>query len=173
MAVDNSKKVLPRIVPAADSYHMGMLFMYAAACRDPLEQRAARIVDTTGLVLGEGVNHMPQKDHMATNWKERRLLVLAEEMAVDRAITRRQMSYDLAGATIYLTGPLSVRGYRRIFSSGIKSIIYGPQVAPDYDEEEFKDVATMAKEHYVTLKAFEGNVNWLRDRLLRLEETLF
>lgn len=173
MAVENSKKVLPRIAPPADSFHMGVLFMYAAACRDPVEQRAARIVDTTGLVLGEGVNHMPQKDHMAVNWKDRRLLVLAEESAVDRAITRRNLNYDLAGSTIYLTGPLTVRGYRRIFSSGIKAVVYGPQVSPDYNEEEFKDVATMAKDHFVTLKAFEGNINWLRDRLLRLEETLF
>lgn len=174
--VEKIKRVSSRQTPSTDSYFMGRLIIEAACCKDPEYQHAVLIVDSKDRAIAFGTNYIPT-DYQRTvaNWipKERqRSLIVAEEVAVDRAV-RLVSPTDVnpfISATMYLTGPPSLRGVRRCVQVGIKTLIYGPQKPEFFDESEWEEAKLLAKDYNVVLKPFDGNLNWLRDRIKKLGE---
>ncbi len=172
------RKLQPKIIPPRDAYFMGKILVEAVMCRDPVEPKAALIIDHKDRRVGFGLNFIP-KDYNVTKgygWDEQSrelALVHAEEAAIDTALKRYVPgSYTHLDVfdrhTMYVTGPPSLRGVRRAISNGLKDIIYGPLMPQYFDDVEWKETQELAKALGVKLTLCEGNMGWVRDRVLSL-----
>ena len=173
--MSEKKKVSPRQSPPADSYFMGRLLIESAICKDPYVQHAALIVDGRDRQLGFGVNHVAKELYtVAADWDENnplRVMTCAEDVAIARARHYlAQVQYDaFVSTTMYVTGPPSLGAMRSCIFAGIKTIIYGAMKSPYFNELQWDETQKLAKAHTVSLKAFDGNLNWVRDRLKRFD----
>lgn len=169
----NFKKVGPRSVPDRDDYYMGMAFWAASKSKDPKTQVGAYIIGMNNRPLGLGYNGPPKQFvDSALNWdrpSKYDYMDHAEENAIDYA------QGDLIGATIYVTAKPCINCTRKIIKNGIKKIIYyqakdidpGSMLAGGTDLTERLD--DMCRLGAITMTAFAGNLNWMRDRIKWME----
>ncbi len=166
------KKIPPRDVPARDEFYMGMAFWAAAKSKDPNTQVGAFIISFHNEPLGWGYNGPPpQIPDTAINWDrpdKYDYIAHAEENAIDFACG------SLDNATIYVTAKPCVKCTLRIVKSGIKKAIYYQAKNIDNasmlaNEANFKKSEEIAKLGMIQLIQFNGNLNWMRDRMKWME----
>jgi dCMP deaminase len=158
-----SKRILPRPTPSKDDFYMGMAFWASAKSKDPNNQSGAFIISFDNTPLGWGYNGPPAKiSDTAINWEQTEkadFISCAEENAID-------FSYGpLENCIMYVTVKPCPKCILRIVKSGIKKVIYyssaKKQIADKTEE--------IAKLGAVQLIAFDGNLNWMRDRMKWME----
>ena len=155
-----------------DSYFMGKLLMESVACRDPEVQKAAIVVNAKGHVLSFGTNYIV-REYVGTvcSWQERDFALYdAEEMALDEALKSLGVvnASDLSSCTMYLTNPPTSACLIRCLRHNLKKIIYSNINEAAVDYQDWEKAKNFAKEKKVDLKLFEGNLNWMRDRIKKL-----
>jgi len=168
-----TKKVPPREVPPRDDFYMGMAFWAAAKSKDPKTQIGAIIVSSDNRPCGWGYNGPPQQfpDH-AINWDrpdKYDYIEHAEENAIDHS------TFDLNGATIYVTGKPCIRCMRKIVKFGLNRVVYftikasesSSMFANEADLQKTEEIARLGQ---VQIVPYQGNLNWMRDRLKFMEE---
>jgi len=181
-AIDKKERRLQaRITPAKEEYFMGVLFMLSAICKDPHGQEAALLIDNKDRLITFGVNHISQPagyQNRKLSWdpEDRYLGMTASgDSAMDRAlklyVPASTMCEPFTSHTMYLTGPPTLRLVNRAAANGLKNFIYGPLRSQMFDEDDWKQAVELAKVHDMTLKEFNGNLGWLRDRTKALSET--
>lgn len=177
MPETNSKrKIYPKICPPTHDYVMGVALVMASACKDPMGQQAALLTDSKDRIVAHGVNILASADGYGGTKKlewdaegREQGMVTAIETVLDRAL-----KMYIPGATtgepfslhnLYVTGPPLLRDIRRCASLGLKKIMYGPIQPIYFDENEWESTLALAKVFGLTLVAYEGNLNWLRDKV--------
>lgn len=149
-----------------DSYFMGRLLIESACCRDPEVQKAALIV-SKGSVLSFGVNYIV-REYVGTacSWNERgHALYTAEDMALDEALRQVGTSHTLMATTMYMTNPPTAASLIRCLRFDLKKIVYVVMNEAAIDFQDWAKAQAFGKEKHVELKPFEGNLNWMRDRI--------
>lgn len=164
----------PRKTPSREERYMGLAFWIASFSKDPDTQVGAVIVSTDNIPLGYGYNG-PARGIRDTDidWSRPEkydYVIHAEENALDHCV------WNPRNATMYVTGIPCKRCMNRIAQKGIGKVVYFPYRSKDdgsffssKDEmEKTKDIARKATP-VVTLTEFSGNINWMRDRMLHME----
>ena len=149
-----------------DSYFMGKLLIESACCRDPEVQKAALIIQK-GWPLAFGVNYIV-REYIGTacSWSERDYaLYSAEEMALDEALKHMGGQGTMMSCTMYLTNPPTAASLIRCLKHDLKKIIYVTINEAAVDLQDWAKALAFAKEKHVEVKQFEGNLNWMRDRI--------
>jgi len=163
----------PRSVPGWDEFYMGLAFWAAARSKDPNTQHGAMIVDVNHRPLGFGYNGAPSRiSDKEINWKRPEkypYIIHAEQNAIDHC----GGAYNaLNGCTIYVTGLSCPPCMLRIISKGIKRVVFGPQGSAMLDEAAVALVKDLVKMGSITLDEYVGNLNWMRDRMIWMENNL-
>ncbi len=168
------KKIPPREVPEKDSYYLGLAFWIASKSKDPDTQVGSLIITEKNIPLGWGYNGPPRQiPDTSFSWargEKDPYLEHAEENAVDFSTVK-----DLTGSTLYCTHSPCPRCMRKIVKQGIKRVVYFVHKNLDPNSslsnknliEASKDIASKGG---VTLVSFDGNLNWMRDRMLWMEK---
>ena len=168
----SKKKVPPRIVPSRDDYYMGEAFWIAAKSKDPKTQIGSVIVSSNNVPLGTGYNGLPRDiDDNAIDWDRPAkydYVIHSEINAINYS------SGSLRGATIYVTGPSCKNCMLHIVNAGIKRVVYfqsknmdvNSSLADNSGWEKTKEIAALGG---VQLDLFQGNLNWMRDRIIWME----
>lgn len=156
-------------VPVEESYYMGCLFMQAAWCRDPEIQKAALFVDGKRDVITFGCNTiLTEYPSAQAGWNDRDYsLWSAEDTALDQAIRRR--TTDWMSSTLYVLNPPTHHATGRCLALGVKKITYLIINDQWIDQPDWKLAQKLAKERKIELKAFEGNLSWIRDRIMKYD----
>ena len=170
-----TKKVPPREVPSRDDFYMGMAFWYASKSKDPKTQIGAQIVSVDNRPLGWGYNGPPKQFNDNTlNWDRPDKYDYIEHAEVN-AIDHTHDRHALAGSTIYVTGKPCKDCMRKIVKNGIKKVIYFPLKKIADNSSMFANDAQMsvteeiAKLGGVHISQYNGNLNWMRDRMHFME----
>jgi len=167
-------KVPPRPTPDRDKKYMGLAFMYAALSKDPRTQHGAQIVTPENDPLGWGYNGPPkQMDDEDLNWDrpdKYPYMVHSEPNAISHSDKEK-----LEGSIMYVTGKPCAKCMLDIVRAGIKEVVY-------YEDESHHDSNSMCvnPEHMdttediaerggVKMRAYSGDLDWLRDRVAVLE----
>jgi len=159
-----------KLVPTEESYFMGKLLIEAAACRDPGIQRAALIVDKKDVISFGYSSILTEYPTSAGSWADRDYAMYsAEDMALDKAISCRRERLDFISVQLFVLNPPTHHSLLRCLSLGIKTIIYMVINDQFIDQADWKKAQHLAKERRMTLKEFDGNLNWIRDRLLKYD----
>lgn len=165
----------PRKTPTRSERYMGLAFWIAAFSKDPDTQMGAVVVGEDNTPLGYGYNGpargMPDTDIDWSRPNKYNYIIHAEVNALSHCLHKPK------GATLYVTGvPCSIC-MNQIVHSGIKKIVYFPYTSKDdasffSNEEQMEITRDIAKKAtpYCTLEKFNGNINWMRDRMLVMEE---
>jgi len=162
------KKVLPRKVPKRDDRYMGLCFWYASFSKDPRTQNGAVIVTADNVPLGMGYNGPPKCIvDGEIDWDRPNkypYIKHAERNAIDHSCRTL-----MKGATIYVTAMPCPDCMLDIVDSGIKRIIYfkghhdsGSMCASVQGLSTAENIAQLSN---ITLQEFNGNLNWMRDRM--------
>ncbi len=164
------KKKLPRNVPPRMDRYMGLAFWVASFSKDPNTQVGALLIGSDNRPLGYGYNGPPRGiDDLAIDWarpQKYRWMVHAEENAIYNSVA------NVAGATLYVTAKPCTKCMLTLASHQIKEIIYFPYDPKDLNStlveaHDFTDeISSVSK---INLIKFNGNLNWLRDRLNFME----
>jgi deoxycytidylate deaminase len=176
---ETERKVLPKITPQKDDFFMGVLMIASAMCKDPTGQQASILVDRKDRWVAFGINFLTQPDtYQQKNkfgWDERdRELALVTNV---EAVIHRALKLYVPGTTalepfdghiLYTTGKPLLRDIRMAHANGVKDIIYGPVTSQYFDESDWHQAQELAKTYSMKLKAYNGNLNWLRDRVWSL-----
>lgn len=166
-------KIPPRIVPNRDDRYMGLAFWIASFSKDPNTQVGCIIVSEDNRPLGFGYNGAPRGiDDDDIDWSRPNkypYIIHAEE----NAILHCKADPALQNATLYVTakpcGPCMIR----IIQAKIPNIVYFPYKPKDAKSilsgtNDFTD--ELADKANITLSVFEGNLNWMKDRISIMEE---
>lgn len=164
----------PRKTPDRTDRYMGLAFWIASFSKDPDTQVGAVIVSPDNIPLGYGYNG-PARSIRDTDidWSrpnKYKYIIHAEENALFHC------GYSPKGATMYVTGIPCEICMNHIVSRGISKVVYFPYRSKDdasffcSDEkmEITKEIARKATP-IVTLEEYKGNINWMRDRMLYME----
>jgi len=161
-------KKAPRTVPSKEEKYMGLAFWMASFSKDPNTQMGSVIVNSQNRPLGWGYNGPPKSIiDTAIDWSRPHkypYIVHAEANAIDHS------NQDLTYATLYVTGKPCADCMLKIVTKKISEVIYFPYKTKDKkstfsngDIGELSD--DIAKKGSVKLTKFEGNLNWMRDRM--------
>jgi dCMP deaminase len=169
-----AKKTPPRKTPTRDERYMGLAFIMGSFSHDPNTQIGSQIVGMNNLPLAWGYNGpprcIPDDDVDWSRDIKYQWIVHSEINAIYHCLNKTLLD----GATIYVTAPPCPRCMLQIVSVGISKVVYFDlkmDSGSSINEDEFKkteEIAILAK---VQLVKFDGNLNWLRDWLKKLEET--
>jgi len=161
----------PRYVPSREERYMGLAFWMASFSKDPDTQVGALIVSDENVPLGYGYNGPPSNFlDSEVSWKRPEKYSFIRH-AEKNAITHS--SGPLEGATLYVTARPCTTCMLDIIAVKIKKVIYFP-LKPDKDsslclnEETAKATEEKAKKGKVDLVEFDGNLNWMRDRIVEM-----
>ena len=166
------KKVEPRTVPSREERYMGLAFWIASFSKDPSTQNGAIIVSSDNRPLGHGYNGPPRAySDFDVDWArpaKYRDMVHAEMNAIWHC------SESPSGATLYCTAIPCEACMLQLVVVGLEKIIYYP--GQHFDKGSMcankafhKDTEEIAKKGKVKLEKFTGNLNWMRDRVRRME----
>ena len=173
-------KVPPRKTSDRDDWYMGLAFWIAAKSKDPDTQNGAVIV-SGNVIIGTGYNGPPATyAYTEVNWSRPSKpddtdckyphVIHAEE----NAMIHCQLPLLLPGSVVYVTARPCKDCILRLAAHGIKKGIYfnhpsaaDPESMLNKHQELIEDIAKRGK---VELVEFKGNLNWMRDRMLFLEE---
>ena len=175
MSKKEKKKVLPRVVPNRDDYYMGEAFIIASKAKDPRTQIGCRIVSANNDPISTGYNGPPKRiNDNAIDWDRPAkypYIIHAEDNAIKRA---KKKGEGLVGATVYVTGPPCKACMLDIVEAEIARVVYFRPKADSgsllANNEEWETTQEIAKAGGVRLDRFQGNLNWLRDRMESLKE---
>ena len=171
---DPTTRMQLKLIPPKEDIYMGLCFMFAVSCKDPAGQEAALLTDGKDRWLASGVNFIEQPDSYGKpkfTWEmEDRFAAMTH--AVDAVLDRALKMYVPGSSTLdpfhmhtlYTTGPITTAHIRRCAANGLKDIIYGPLKSLFHDHEDWERAKILAEAYHMKLKAFDGNLNWLRDR---------
>ena len=172
-----TKKLPPRKVPTRDDKYMGLAFWMASFSKDPSTQVGAVVVSTDNIPLGWGYNGPPRsiRDN-DVNWDrpyKYDFIVHAEENAIDHCLRSPN------NATLDVTAIPCPNCMLKIVQYGIKKVVYFHNKSLDLDKESMtkneqliektREIARLATP-IVQLSEFDGNLNWMRDRMVFMEE---
>ena len=169
-----SDKTPPRKVPDRDQYYMGQAFLIMAKSKDPATQNGAIIVSQDNCPIGTGYNGPPASyDDDDLDWSRPNKyphMVHAEHNAIDHC----QLPLLLPGSTIYVTARPCKVCMLYIVNKGIKKVIFFPRACDsgssiNQDADIVDDIVKKTKGK-VELVEFKGNLNWMRDHMLLLED---
>lgn len=169
----------PRVLPDRDSRYMGMAWMFAAMSKDPSTQVGAQIVGKNNYPKGWGVNGPPRSmNDNEVIWTrppeddpnalcKYDFMVHAEINAIDHS------EGDLSNCTLYVTGlpcndcmlQIVKKGIKRVvyydFKSHSKSMMQNPKITGK--------TFVIAKMGNVELELFKGNISWVKDWVINLQ----
>lgn len=167
--------MLPRISPPKEDLFMGILMVASAACKDPIFQQSALLVDHKDCVVTIAHNTLMEPDYLNgskkawTEYNREILLVTAVERAIQHSLKEKALSNSTFGIldrhTIYTTGPITHRDVRAAYNTGLKKIIYGPITPKDFDQTDWEKTIDCAKVWGCHISPYKGNLNWVRDRI--------
>jgi dCMP deaminase len=171
--MSNKKKVPPREVPTRDEYYMGEAFWIASKSKDPRTQVGAVLVGANNDPISTGYNGPPRIiNDNDIDW-DRPAKYPYIVHAEDNAIKRAKRKIDLRGATLYVTAPPCKACMLDIVDAEIARVVYfrpktdsGSLLAND---EEWATTQDIARRGMVRLDQFQGNLNWMRDRIAWME----
>jgi len=163
------KKVSPRKVPTREEKYMGLAFWIASFSKDPSTQCGAIIVSKDNEPLGTGYNGPPSEysDHDVDFGRPDKYddMVHAEMNAIKYSDQTK-----LAGSKMYVTTKPCKICMLQIVNNNIKTVIYF--AGQYYDSgsmmasKEMHDATDeIARKGSCTLLKFNGNLNWMRDRV--------
>jgi dCMP deaminase len=155
---------------------MGQAFWIASKSKDPATQVGAIIISKDNLPLGSGYNGPPRQIlDTSINWDrpdKYDYMCHAEENAIDYSLVGSLHEYE---ATIYVTAKPCPKCMLRIVKEGIRKVVYYPMSRKSDSasslacEEMHKKVNEIARLGDVDLEEFDGNLNWMRDRMKWME----
>jgi len=158
----------PRYVPTRDEKYMGLAFWIASFSKDPDTQVGALIISDENEPLGWGYNGPPSNFFdIDIDWRRPGKYSFIRHAAAN-AITHSHGSPE--GSTLYLTTHPCKICILDIVAVKIKKVIYFP-FQPDkesslcVDKETASITEERAKKGKVDLTKFDGNLNWMRDRM--------
>jgi dCMP deaminase len=163
------KKVPPRKVPSREDRYMGLCFWYASFSKDPRTQNGAIIVTSENIPLGMGYNGPPKEIlDLDVDWDRPQkypFIKHAERNAIDHSCRTL-----MKGSTIYVTAVPCHDCMLDIVDAGIKKVVYFKGKHHDTgsmcaNPQELTLAEEIAKLGHVTLQEYQGNLNWMRDRL--------
>ena len=174
MSKKEKKKLPPRAVPNRDDYYMGEAFWIASKSKDPRTQVGARLVSDHNDPISTGYNGPPKNiNDNSIDWDRPAkypFVIHAEDNAIKRA---KRKGECLKGATLYVTAPPCKACMLDIVEAEIARVVYfrpktdsGSLLAND---EEWATTQEIAKLGCVRLDQFQGNLNWMRDRIAWME----
>lgn len=159
-------KKKPRVVPPWDDYFMALAFFVASRSKDPDTQHGAILVhENSHMPVGWGYNG-PPKSVIDTelDWSRPHkypFIIHAEMNAIDNNFNKA----DFDETILYVTGPPCSKCMIQLAKKKIKKVIYGPQSSNMVDEKDWRDSKEIAKLSRLTVERFQGNLNWMRDRM--------
>ena len=168
------KKMPPRKVPSRDEKYMGLAHWMASFSKDPNTQMGAVIVTGDNHPLGWGYNGPPRsiKD-MDIDWSRPEkydYIIHAEENAIDHCMRTP------SGATLYVTGFPCKKCMLKIVQYNIRKVVWFPYESQDgssmFNDPEQKEISesiAIKATPIVTIAKFDGNLNWMRDRMMVME----
>ncbi len=168
--------MIPREVPPADDYYMGLAFWARTRSKDPSTNVGAIIVSKENIPLGSGYNGPPRQiDDQKVDWSRPAKypnIIHAEKNAI-----RYSHCQDLTGSTLYVTGRPCSPCMLDIVTEGISIVIYYVCPADDAsmlnDDEDWTKARTLAKLGQVQLVEFRselgGNLNWMQTEMKIME----
>lgn len=170
-----SKRKPSRDVVSDDDYYMAMAMWASAKSRDPDSQVGAYIVSVTNKHTSPGWNDIPyQINDVEVNWSRPEkypYIIHAEKNAIRFADNKK-----IAGATIYVTSRPCPGCMLEIVASGIIKVVYMEPKFRNidtgstlYDEEAWNITKNIARCGHVSLVKYQGNINWIRDYVMRWE----
>jgi len=139
--------------------------------KDPHTQIGAVIVDVNNIPLGYGYNGPPRNiPDEQVDWSrpQKYLRILHSET---NAILHSHG--DLRGATLYVNACPCVRCMLEIVACGIKKVVYfdlHTDGESSINDETRKEVEAIARLASVIFVKFSGNLNFIRDMIMRLNE---
>lgn len=168
-----TKKIPPRKVPDRDSFYMGKAFIEASKSKDPKTQIGSIIISKENKPLASGYNGPPENiNDNAINWDrpvKYPYIRHSEANSIDHCHNRTL----LKEATIYVTAAPCKACMLDIVAAKIKRVVYfrpkadaGSLLSSD---EEWKATRSIAKLAKVKLEDFNGNLNWLKDKIKWME----
>ena len=168
----NKKKKSPRRTPSRDEKYMALAMWIASFSKDPDTQIGAVIISAENKPLGWGYNGPPRQiKDIDVNWDrpdKYDFVEHAEENAIDHS------GFDLEGSILYVTAKPCKKCMLKIVKQGIHEVIYFPFKSKDKlssinDPATYNRVDEISRLGNVQLKEFNGNLNWMRDRMQHME----
>lgn len=172
-------KAEPRQTPDRDSKYMGLAWIHASFSKDPNTQVGAQIVGPNNIPMGSGYNGPPRAmadknviwDRPSKNNPEALskydLIVHAEINAIDHSV------YDLVDSTLYVTALPCPKCMLEIVRKQISRVVYY-----DYQSKSNSSLRNeawrektfeIAKRGNIRMEKFVGNLSWIQDWVLNLE----
>lgn len=165
------KKVAPRIVPDRDEFYLGMAFWAASRSKDPRTQCGAFIISADNTPLGWGYNGPPANIRDTDiSWGRPEKYDFIDHAEVNAIEYARG---DLRGATMYVTAKPCKDCMKDIVRKKISRVVWFPtkhdasSMLAQVDMEKTDEIARLGN---VRLEKYEGNLNWMRDRIQWMEE---
>lgn len=156
--------MLPREVPAWDSYYMGLTFMVRARSKDPSTQHGAVVIDASNRPLGIGYNGaLRQVADFAIDWSRPAKyphIIHAEVNAINHVTGGPDC---MRGGTMFVTGKPCPECMKMIALKGIVRVVYGPIGSASVGEEPWNRTREVAKHASVVLQEFTGDLGWLME----------
>jgi dCMP deaminase len=155
--------------------YMGLALWHASFSKDPTTQVGAVIVDSKrNKIIGTGYNGPPPEyNDQEVDWSRPEKyddMVHAE----DNAIEHRTRDIPET-SVIYVTALPCNKSMFRIVNAGIKKVIYLTSKYYDpksslNDKETLEATMRIARKGKIEVKGFNGNLNWMRDRIKWMEQ---
>jgi dCMP deaminase len=158
----------PRQVPSRHERYMGLAFWIASFSKDPDTQVGALIISDKNTPLGYGYNGPPSNMlDIDVDWRRTEKYPFIRT-AVANAITFSHR--PLEDAILYVTAPICPTCILDIIAEKIKKVIYFPlkrdkESSLRFSEKNAEKTEKIAKNGKVDLIKFDGNLNWMRDRI--------
>jgi dCMP deaminase len=171
--IKNNNLEKPRTTPDRDDYYMGVSFWIASKSKDPKTQVGAYIVGKDNLPISFGYNGPPSKIlDQSIDWARPNKYNFVHH-AENNAIWHGR-NKNLEDAIIYITARPCKSCMLDIVRSGIKRVVYFVPKTIDStsmigNETEWQISLDIAKLGLLQLSEFEGNLNWMRDRMKWME----
>lgn len=174
----------PRHDLSRDSKYMGLAWIYAAFSKDPRTQCGACLLDLNrNYIIGTGYNGPAKniKDD-AFSWdrpspddpdgfSKSDVIIHAEINAINRA--KEAKGFEIQGSTLFITALPCRECMKDIVDAGVKEIVYtdyrsdsGSIISNKKSIEASKETASLGN---VSIRVFDGDINWIRDWVSRME----
>lgn len=134
-----------------DDYWLGLAFLIAAASKNPDEKQGAVVVSPANEALSLACDGSP------TSMQDSSHFVNAELNALFG------VKVPIKDTTLYLTHTPCYQSCLAALAAGVKRIVYFKT------DELTEDSVDAAKDGYLQLETFRGNLNWVRDYVKSLE----
>jgi dCMP deaminase len=162
----------PRITPPRDDRYMALAFVHASFSKDPNTHVGSVIVNCDNEIVGTGYNGPPKLfNDTDIDWErpqKYKYIKHAEANAIKHA------SRSTKGATLYVTGMPCPACMLDIIDAEISKVVYfdfKKHADPNsmFQNDWAKETEELVGKSGIQFEAFQGNINWLRDRIKFME----